>query len=95
MAASASATFVAADVSMAVDVGVALAHPTPANRAVVVGDAVALGYGIGKALGAAVSKYGPSPTSSSLSRRGCRRAAPCSTRGSCSARSTGWRPSGR
>ena len=62
MAASASATFVAADVSMAVgvgiDVGVALAHPTPANRAVVVGD-LAIGYGIGKAIGAAVSKFGP------------------------------------
>ena len=65
MAASASAAFVAADVSMAVgvgiDAGVALAHPTPANKAVVVGDALglALGYGIGKALGAAVSKFGP------------------------------------
>ena len=53
----------AADVSMAVGVGidVGVAHPTPANKAVVVGNALglALGYGIGKALGAAVSKFGP------------------------------------
>ena len=55
MAASASAAFVAADV------GMALAHPTPANRAVVVGDALglAIGYGAGKLIGAAVSKFGP------------------------------------
>ena len=65
IAASASAAFVAANASMAVgvgiDAGVALAHPTPANKAVVVGDALglALGYGIGKVMGAAVSKFGP------------------------------------
>ena len=65
LAASAGTAFVAADVSMAIgvgiDVGVAVAHPTPANRAVVVGDALglALGYGAGKVIGAAVSKFGP------------------------------------
>ncbi|RZJ57627.1 MAG: DUF4237 domain-containing protein, partial [Hymenobacter sp.] len=65
LAASAGTAFVAADVSMAigmsVDAGVAVVHPTPANQAVVVGDAVglALGYGIGKAIGAGVSKFGP------------------------------------
>lgn len=54
-----------ADASMAlgvgIDVGVALAHSTPANKAVVVGDALglAIGYGAGKALGALASKYGP------------------------------------
>ena len=65
LAASASAAFVAADVGMAlgagIDVGVALAHPTPANKAVVVGDALglAIGCGAGKLVGAAVSKFGP------------------------------------
>lgn len=65
LAASASTAFIAADVSMAVgigiDVAVAEVHPTPANRAVVVGDVVglAVGYGIGKGLGALASKYGP------------------------------------
>ena len=65
LAASASTAFIAADVSMAVgigiDVAVAEVHPTPANRAVVVGDVVglAVGYGIGKVIGATVSKFGP------------------------------------
>jgi len=62
---SASTAFVAADVSMAagigIDVAMATMYPTPANRAVVVGDGVglALGCGAGKVLGAAVSKFGP------------------------------------
>ena len=65
LAASASTAFVAADASFAIgvgiDVGVAEVHPTPANQAVVVGDLVglALGYGAGKVIGAAVSKFGP------------------------------------
>lgn len=65
LAASASTAFVAADVSMAVGIGldtaVAEVHPTPANQAVVVGDlvALALGHGAGKLIGAAVSKFGP------------------------------------
>lgn len=65
LAASAGTAFIAADVSMAVgigiDVAVAQVHPTPVNRAVVVGDVVgvAIGYGIGKGLGALASKYGP------------------------------------
>jgi hypothetical protein len=55
---SAGTAFIAADVSMAVgigiDVAVAQVHPTPANRAGVVGDVVglAIGYGLGKGLGA-------------------------------------------
>ena len=62
---AASAAFVAADASLAIgvglDVGVAEVHPSPANQAVVVGDLVglALGYGAGKVIGAAVSKFGP------------------------------------
>ena len=66
LAASVGTAFVLADASMAlgvgIDAGVALAHPTPANKAVVVGDALglAIGYGIGKAIGAGVSKFGPS-----------------------------------
>ena len=65
LAASAGTAFVLADAAMAIgvgiDVSVALAHPTPANKAVVVGDALglAIGYGIGKAIGVAVSKFGP------------------------------------
>ena len=65
LAASASTAFVAADASLAIGVGIDLAvaevHPSPANQAVVVGDLVglALGYGAGKAIGAAVSKFGP------------------------------------
>ena len=48
-------------IGMGIDVGVAEVHPTPANQAVVVGDLVglALGYGAGKVIGAAVSKFGP------------------------------------
>ena len=65
LAASAGTAFVAADASLAIGVGldltVAEVHPSPANQAVVVGDVVglALGYGAGKAIGAAVSKFGP------------------------------------
>jgi len=76
LAASASTAFVAADVSMAVGMGidaaVAAVHPTPANQAVVVGDVVglALGYGLGKALGALASKYGPAVAEAFAQRAG-------------------------
>lgn len=76
LAASAGTAFIAADVSMAVgiglDVAVAQVHPTPANRAVVVGDVVglAIGYGAGKALGALASKYGPAVAEAFAQRAG-------------------------
>jgi hypothetical protein len=80
LAASAGTAFIAADVSMAVgigiDVAVAQVHPTPANRAVVVGDVVgvAIGYGAGRALGALASKYGPA-VSEAFARRAAAKAA--------------------
>jgi len=79
-AASAGTVLLAADVSLAIgvslDVAVYEVHPTPANQAVVVGDAIglALGYGAGKLVGAAVSKYGPA-VAGLFARRAAQRAA--------------------
>ena len=80
MAAGAGTMFIAADVSLVIGVGidatVATVHPTPANQAVVVGDAVGivLGYAAGKAVGAGVSKYGPA-VMEAFARRAAQRAA--------------------